>query len=198
MLILLTPIHVIAVTQYDYYDDDVAHQGIDGYTLLGLLILVVIGFALWILYSLIKEWTKKNMPSRLTKPKPKSPSEILKEEIYKRKKEKELEWEAMEKEKLKKEAIEILKKEYCEPHILDGITYVLEYENLDENKISAFTRGYIWGNFRSYSYLSLEEFKKRNHPIVVLGYIRGLQEKDIWIKFGKCPVWEPGYILPNS
>ncbi len=197
---LVFRIKLLAQTQYDYYDDEVAYQVpvIDGYTLLSLIIFTVIGFLIWIIYRLGKEWANKNIiaHSKPKEPKPKSQSEMRKEEIYNRKKAKELEWEAMVKEMLKNEAVEILKREYGEPHIMDGVMYVLKYDTLQQDYIDAFIKGYILGSFRHYSYLSLTEIKKRLHPVIVLGYIRGLQEKEIWKIYGKCPVWEDGYVLP--
>ena len=183
---------IFAQTQYDYYEDDVAHEKpvIDGYGLLGLIMLAIIGFVVWFIYASIKEWANKHIDTtpKVKAPKPKSSIEIMKEEAEKARKKRELEWEAMEKAKLRAEAIEILKNEYSEPHIMDNVKYVLEYDTLREDTIDAFVRGYIWGSFRRYSFLSIEEFKKQFHPIVVLGYLRGLQEeKEVWEKFGKFP-----------
>lgn len=183
---------VLAQTQYDYYDDDVANQRpvLNGYTVLGLIILFVVGFVIWFIYASIKEWLNKHIDNtpKVKTPKPKSSFEIMKEKAEQSRRKRELAWEAKIKEKLRAEAIEILKNEYCKSHILDGVNYVLHYETLKENSIEAFVRGYIWGSYRSYSYLSITEFKKRYHPIVVLGYLRGLQEKkEIWERFGKFP-----------
>lgn len=65
-----------AQTQYDYYDDDVAHQKpvIDGYGLLGLVLLAIIGFVVWIVFSSIKEWANKHIDTtpRYKEPKPKT------------------------------------------------------------------------------------------------------------------------------
>lgn len=183
---------VFAQTQYDYYDDDVAYQKpvIDGFSILGLIMLIVIGFIIWLICAIVKDWLNKHMDNtpKTKSPKPKSSLEIMNEQIEKARRQRELAWEAKEEEKLKAEAIEILKNEYCEPHIMDGVRYVLKYDTLREDTIDAFVRGYIWGSFRQYSFLSIEEFKKRFHPIVVLGYLRGLQEqKEVWEKFGKFP-----------
>lgn len=48
-------VSVLAQTQYDYYDDDVAHQKplITGETLLGLIVLAAIIFVVWLVKASI-------------------------------------------------------------------------------------------------------------------------------------------------
>ena len=189
LFFLIINVMVVAQTQYDYYDDSVAHQNPD-LNIFGLIMLLVIGFVVWFIYASIKERiNKQNANTPATKaPKTKSSLDIMKEKAEQSRRQRELAWEADIKEKLRVEAIEILKNEYCEPHILDGVRYVLKYETLGEDGIKAFVRGYTWGSFRRYSFLSIDKFKKSYHPIVVLGYLRGLQEeKEIWERFGKFP-----------
>ena len=59
---LFINIVVFAQTQYDYYEDDVAHSNppMDGYTILGIIIFVVIGFIIWLIYHSIKEKANNN------------------------------------------------------------------------------------------------------------------------------------------
>ena len=54
---LLINIAVFAQTQYDYYEDDVAHKDsvIDGHTILGLLIVAFIVFIIWLIYRTVKD-----------------------------------------------------------------------------------------------------------------------------------------------
>ena len=188
---LIINIVIIAQTQYDYYDDDVAHEKpvIDGYAILGLVILGIF----WVLYKVIKEEIDKHIDKTPkakapTPPKPKSSSEILKEEMEKSRKKRELEWEAMIKAKLRDEAIEILKTEYNEPIIMDGVKYELKYDTLKDVQIDAFVEGYIKGCYRYFHFHPISEAKKMFPPIVFIGYQRGLkEEKEIWEKFGKFP-----------
>lgn len=151
---LIINIVIIAQTQYDFYEDDVAHEKpvIDGYALLGIIILGIF----WVIYKAIKEEIDKHIDKTPkvktpTPPKPKSSSEILKEEMEKSRKKRELEWEAMEKAKLRAEAIEILKTEYNEPIIMDGVKYELKYDIIKDDQIDAFVKGYIKGCYRYFN-----------------------------------------------
>lgn len=124
----LINVAVFAQTQYDYYDDDVAYQkpAIDGYSILKLIMLIVIGFIIWFICASAKDWLNKRMDNtpKTKTTKPKSSLEMMNEQIEKAREQRYLAWEAKEEEKLKAEAIEILKNEYCEPHIMDGVRYV--------------------------------------------------------------------------
>jgi hypothetical protein len=183
---------IFAQTQYDYYEDDVAHEKpvIDGYGLLGLIMLAIIGFVVWFIYASIKEWANKHIDTtpKVKAPKPKSSIEIMKEEAEKARKKRELEWEAMEKAKLRAEAIEILKTEYNEPIIMDGVKYELKYDIIKDDQIDAFVKGYIKGCYRYFNFYPTSKMKKMFPPIVFIGYLRGLkEEKEVWEKFGKFP-----------
>ncbi|MBQ9585412.1 MAG: hypothetical protein IJR20_05365 [Muribaculaceae bacterium] len=48
---------ILGQTQYDYYEDDVAHEGavFDGYTIFGILIVAFIIFVIWLIYTIIKD-----------------------------------------------------------------------------------------------------------------------------------------------
>jgi len=178
---------IFAQTQYDYYEDDVAHEKpvIDGYGLLGLIMLAIIGFVVWFIYASIKEWANKHIDTtpKVKAPKPKSSIEIMKEEAEKARKKRELEWEAMEKAKLRAEAIEILKTEYNEPIIMDGVKYELKYDIIKDDQIDAFVKGYIKGCYRYFNFYPTSKMKKMFPPIVFIGYLRGLkEEKEVWEK----------------
>ncbi len=184
---------IFAQTQYDYYEDSDTYkrpEAIDGKTILGLIVLAIIVFVIWFLNACYKDWAKKHKKDRINKllePKPKTPLEIVKEELEEAKRKRGLEWERNIKAKQAEEAVKILYAEYQEDHILDGIIYRFNPNNWKKDAIDAFTQGYIWGSWRHYSYLTIDEIKRKHHPLIVLGYLRGLEEPEIWEKYGKFP-----------
>ena len=165
-----------AQTQYDYYDDDVAHQKpvIDGYGLLGLVLLAIIGFVVWIVFSSIKEWANKHIDTtpRYKEPKPKTAYEIRKEEAERERTNAEnlKNWNAV-----KEEALQIIQTEYQTPYKFDNVNFVFKPETLKQDTIDAFTRGYYYGVTRAFTHNSEEKIKKTFHIVVRLGYERGLK-----------------------
>lgn len=187
---------VNAQTQYDYYDDDVANSkpDLDWHAILGFLILAFIGFVLWIIYTSIKNSASKRSKANaqnkiIVKQAPTlTPAQVMEKQIKEERDKRVIEWENKIKQKLREEAIEILKNEYNKPHEMDNVIYILKYEELRSDTVDAFVKGYIKGCYRFETWRTIEQIKKRYHPIVVLGYIRGLEEKlEIWEKFGKFP-----------
>lgn len=184
---------ILAQTQYDYYEDSDTYkrpEAIDGNTILGLIVLALIVGVIWFLNACYKDWAKKhntNKINKLLEPKPKTPLEIANEQLKEAKRQRELEWERKIDAKLAEEAERILYAEYQEDHILDGIIYRFDPNDWDKRAIDAFAKGYIWGSWRHYSYLTIDEIKRKHHPLIVLGYLRGLEEPQIWEKFGKFP-----------
>ena len=153
-----------------------------------LSILIVIGIAITIITAVYNYFNKSNNKSQIkTTPKQKTFAQITKEKEDDARSKRELQWEADIKAKQSKEALKILYDEYQEYHILDNVHYKFDPNTWSQDGINAFTKGYIWGCWRRYSYMSISEFKKIHHPLIVLGYLRGLKEKEIWEKFGKFP-----------
>lgn len=154
-------------------------------------ILVVVGIAIAIITAIYNYFNKSNNSQksqiRTTESKQKTVAQMAKEKEDEARRKRELQWEADIDAKLSEEAKKILYDEYQEYHILDNVHYKFDPNTWDQDAIDAFVRGYTWGCWRRYSFLSITEFKKRFHPLVVLGYLRGLEEKEIWEKYGKFP-----------
>lgn len=175
-----------AQTQYDYYYDDVAHSNSFGFSsILGFLLFCVFCVVIYYVMEGISKWADSGATYK--EPKPKTQAELQKEKEAEERHHRGILWENEIKRKQAIEAKEILIKEYTEDHILDNVHYVLvkNVDSISQSTLDAFTKGYIWGNWRRHSYLSKEEIHKRFHPIVVLGYERGLKEPEIWEKYGK-------------
>lgn len=185
ILSLLVFVPVIAQTQYDYYDEEVAHSNSFGFTsILHFIVFCVLCFILYLVIRGISKWVE-NTDYTPKKEKPLTQAEIIQKQLEEDRHRRGIEWENRIKEKQRIEALEILKTEYSTDHIMDNVHYRFNPDDLDENLINGFTLGYIEGCWRHYSYLTTEQIHKRFHPVRVLGYERGLKEPEIWEKYGK-------------
>lgn len=152
------------------------------YAFIGILMIIGVYYVLKSMFSSFRESSAdKNSYKRPPKPiEEPTNEEIVKSammefsrrlEYAKQKEEAERHWNIIQ-----TEALHILKTEFQTPYIFDNVRFVFDPEKLQKDTIDAFTRGYYWGLTRRFKYTPKEQFDKRYHIIVRLGYDRGLKE----------------------